>query len=72
MADTDKLKNDAERMKGQAKEHIGDATDNGSLEADGIGDQVKANLSQTGDDIKDALSGDDHNDADVDVDDDKV
>lgn len=47
-----------EDMKGKAKEAVGDMTDNESLEAEGHMDQAKANLKKTGDDIKDAVTGD--------------
>ena len=42
----DKISNKAEEVKGQAKESYGDATDNHKLEAEGKGDQAKANMKQ--------------------------
>jgi uncharacterized protein YjbJ (UPF0337 family) len=50
----DKVRNEAEEMKGRAKEGVGHATDNEQLEAEGKGDQVKANLKQAGEKVKDA------------------
>lgn len=55
MSGTDKMKNDAEETIGKGKEALGDATGNEDLEAEGKGDQVKANLKQAGDDVKDAF-----------------
>jgi uncharacterized protein YjbJ (UPF0337 family) len=37
----DKAKDKAEQLKGKAKEHFGDATDNESLENEGRADQLK-------------------------------
>lgn len=68
MPDMDEMKHDAERLKGKGKESIGDATDDGTLEADGVADQAKANLKQAGDDVKDAFSDDDDDALDDDKD----
>lgn len=53
----DDIKHNAENLVGKAKEGIGDATDNESLEAEGKGDQASANVKKAGDDIKDAVTG---------------
>ena len=51
----DKVDNQAEELKGKAKEGVGKATDDEQLAAEGKGDQVKANLKQAGEKIKDAF-----------------
>lgn len=51
----DKMKNTAQEKLGQAKEATGKATDDKDLEAEGKGDQVKGNLKQAGEKIKDAF-----------------
>jgi uncharacterized protein YjbJ (UPF0337 family) len=51
----DKIENKAEEMKGKLKEHAGKATDDPKLEAEGHGDQVKSNLKQAGEKIKDVF-----------------
>ena len=51
----DNIKHGAEETVGKAKEGLGKATDNEKLEAEGQGDQAKANLKQAGDDVKDAF-----------------
>ncbi len=51
----DKVRNEAEELKGKAKEGYGRATDDERLEAEGQGDQVKANLKQAGEKVKDAF-----------------
>jgi uncharacterized protein YjbJ (UPF0337 family) len=52
----DKIGNAAEDAKGKAKEGFGDATDNEKLQAEGQGDQTKANLKQAGENVKDAFT----------------
>lgn len=49
------IENKAEELKGAAKEHIGDATDNESMQAEGKADQAKANVKQAGENVKDAV-----------------
>jgi uncharacterized protein YjbJ (UPF0337 family) len=49
----DKISNKAEELKGQGKEHVGKAVDDPELEAEGHADQVKSNLKQAGEKIKD-------------------
>jgi uncharacterized protein YjbJ (UPF0337 family) len=51
----DKVDNKAEEYAGKVKEGVGRATDDEELEAQGKGDQVKANLKQAGEKIKDAF-----------------
>ena len=51
----DKVRNEAEDLGGQAKETYGKATDDERLEAVGKGDQVKANIKQAGEKVKDAF-----------------
>lgn len=51
----DKIENKAEELKGQAKEAWGEVTDDKRLEAEGKADQVKANLKQAGEKVKDAF-----------------
>ncbi len=55
MGADDKLSNAAESVKGKAKEHYGDATDNESMENEGRGDQAKSDLKQAGENVKDAF-----------------
>lgn len=52
----DKISNQAEELKGKAKEAFGDATDNERLQAEGQADQAKANTKQAGENVKDAAS----------------
>jgi uncharacterized protein YjbJ (UPF0337 family) len=51
----DKVRNEAEELKGKAKERYGDLTDDERMEAEGKGEQVKANLKQAGEKVKDAF-----------------
>jgi uncharacterized protein YjbJ (UPF0337 family) len=55
MSDLDKAKNKAEELGGKAKEGIGKATGDESLEAEGNVDQTKGNLKQAGEKVKDAF-----------------
>jgi uncharacterized protein YjbJ (UPF0337 family) len=52
----DKLGNKAEEAVGKVKEGAGEATDDKSLEAEGKGDQAKADVKQAGEKVKDAVS----------------
>jgi uncharacterized protein YjbJ (UPF0337 family) len=52
----DKMDNKSEELGGKVKEGVGKATDDEYLEAEGKGDQVKANLKQAGENVKDAFS----------------
>jgi uncharacterized protein YjbJ (UPF0337 family) len=49
----DKMRDKAQEMKGKAKEAAGKATDNEQWEAEGKADQVKGNLKQAGEKVKD-------------------
>lgn len=51
----DKMKHEAEDLKGKAKEKLGDATDNESMQAEGLVDQAKAKAKKTVDDVKDTF-----------------
>jgi uncharacterized protein YjbJ (UPF0337 family) len=55
MGTDDKMANQGEGMLGKAKEKLGDATDNKDLQAEGKGDQSKADLKQAGEKVKDAF-----------------
>jgi uncharacterized protein YjbJ (UPF0337 family) len=55
MSTGDKIDNKAEELKGKAKEGVGRATDDPELEAEGKADQVKGNLKQAGEKIKDVF-----------------
>ena len=55
MSATDKIKNSAEEMSGKAKQHVGGATGDRSLEAEGDKDQAKGNLKNAGENVKDAV-----------------
>lgn len=51
----DKMGNKAEDLSGKAKEGIGRATDNESLEAEGRADQSKSDIKQAAEKVKDAF-----------------
>ena len=51
----DKIKNAVEDATGKGKEATGKATDNERLEAEGKGDQAKADVKQAGEKVKDAF-----------------
>jgi uncharacterized protein YjbJ (UPF0337 family) len=51
----DKIEHGAEEAKGKIKEGTGKATDDERLEAEGQGEQSKANVKQAGDDVRDAF-----------------
>jgi uncharacterized protein YjbJ (UPF0337 family) len=55
MGNDDKMANKGEGMLGKAKEKLGDATDNESLQAEGKNDQSKADVKQAGEKVKDAF-----------------
>lgn len=57
MSGSDKVENAAEEAKGKGKEAWGKMTDDEKLEAEGKGDQTKANLKQAGENVKDAFKG---------------
>jgi uncharacterized protein YjbJ (UPF0337 family) len=55
MATTDKAKNSAQQAKGKVKEATGTVTGNDKLQAKGKSDQMKGNLKQAGEKVKDAF-----------------
>jgi uncharacterized protein YjbJ (UPF0337 family) len=55
MGTDDKVRNEAQDLKGQAKEAWGDATDDEQLQAEGKSDQAKSDLKQAGEKVKDAF-----------------
>ena len=55
MGQGDKIGNAGEDAAGTVKQATGKATGNESLEAEGKGDQVSANVKQAGEKIKDAV-----------------
>ncbi len=54
MGIADKISNSSEDAKGNAKEAVGDATDDEQMQAEGKTDQGKADMKQTGEKAKDA------------------
>lgn len=56
MSGKDKIKNKAEEVAGSAKEAAGNATGDSDLEGEGKVDQIKADLKQAGEKIKDAVT----------------
>ena len=55
MSGMDKFKNKTEELGGKGKEHLGKATGDEQLEAEGHGDQAKGNLKQAGEKVKDVF-----------------
>ena len=55
MSGIDKIKNKAQELTGQGKEHVGGATGNEDLQAEGHKDQAAGNLKQAGENIKDVF-----------------
>ena len=55
MGTDDKMRNQGEDLLGKAKEKLGQATDDESLEAEGRREQAKADLKQAGEKVKDAF-----------------
>jgi len=55
MSGSDKIDNAAQDAAGKAKEAVGKVTDDEKLEAEGKGDQVKADIKQAGEKVKDAF-----------------
>ena len=55
MSGLDKLKNKAQELGGDAKEHVGKATGDEQLEAEGHKDQAAGNLKQAGEKVKDVF-----------------
>jgi uncharacterized protein YjbJ (UPF0337 family) len=55
MGMTDKLKDKAQAAQGEAKQKMGEATDNEQWQVEGKADQMKGNLKQAGEKVKDAF-----------------
>jgi uncharacterized protein YjbJ (UPF0337 family) len=55
MTNKNKVKNSAQIVKGKVKSTTGKATGNGQLEVEGEADQMKGNLKQAGEKVKDAF-----------------
>jgi uncharacterized protein YjbJ (UPF0337 family) len=55
MGASDKVNNEAQNLAGKAKQGVGRATGNESMQAEGQVDQDKANLKQAGENVKDAF-----------------
>ena len=55
MGDQDKLKNTADTKLGEAKEAMGKASGDEDLQNEGKADQMKGNLKQAGEKVKDAF-----------------
>ncbi|MEU8895774.1 CsbD family protein [Nocardia sp. NPDC048505] len=55
MSTADKAQNKADELAGKAKEKFGEATDDQDLKNEGKGDQVKSNLKDAGEKVKDAF-----------------
>jgi uncharacterized protein YjbJ (UPF0337 family) len=55
MTDKDKAKNLTQITKGKVKETVGRSTGDDNLEADGKADQMKGNMKQAGEKVKDAF-----------------
>jgi uncharacterized protein YjbJ (UPF0337 family) len=53
----DKIDNKMEDLGGKAKEGVGRATGDEELQAQGEGDQMKSDLKQAGEKVKDAFKG---------------
>jgi len=55
MATVDKAKNNTQRAKGKVKETVGRVTGDDNLQTKGKTDQMKGNLKQAGEKVKDAF-----------------
>ncbi|MFW6773275.1 CsbD family protein [Nocardioides sp. CPCC 205120] len=55
MGIADKAKNTVDDLGGKSKEHVGDATNDDELKAEGKKDQTKSSLKQAGENVKDAF-----------------
>ncbi|TXL63233.1 CsbD family protein [Aeromicrobium terrae] len=51
----DKIENTADKLTGEAKEKLGDATGDDEQKTEGKVDQTKADLKQAGENVKDAF-----------------
>lgn len=50
----DKARNEAERLKGKAKEWVGDKTGNERMQAEGVEEQASGRVKNAGEHLKDA------------------
>ena len=57
MSFADKLTNKMQELRGRVKRNTGEVTGDRSLQAEGRADEVKGNLKQAGQKIKDAFRG---------------
>jgi uncharacterized protein YjbJ (UPF0337 family) len=57
MSLTDKLRNKAQELRGRIKRNTGEVTGDRSLQAKGSADEMKGNMKQAGEKIKDAFRG---------------
>jgi len=55
MATSDKVKNTAQQAKGKVKETVGRASGDNKLRAEGKADQMRGNIKQAGEKLKDAF-----------------
>ena len=55
MSGIDKMKNKGQELGGKGKEGLGNATGDEELKTEGQADQVKGNLKQAGEKVKDAF-----------------
>ncbi|MBW3639767.1 MAG: CsbD family protein [Actinobacteria bacterium] len=55
MSAIDKAKNKGQELSGQGKEHVGKATGDESMEAEGNKDQASGNVKQAGEKVKDVF-----------------
>ena len=55
MSVSDKFRNMTQELRGRAKQRTGEATGNRRLQREGRADQVKGDLKQAGEKIKDAM-----------------
>lgn len=56
MGNADKIGNEAEKLVGQGKEALGEATNDEQLEAEGKGDQAEAGLKKAAEKVKDTVN----------------
>jgi uncharacterized protein YjbJ (UPF0337 family) len=57
MSFADKFTNKVQELRGRVKRNTGEVTGDRSLQAEGRADEVKGNLKQAGENIKDAFRG---------------
>jgi uncharacterized protein YjbJ (UPF0337 family) len=55
MGTDDKIENKTEELAGQAKETVGDATDDEDLQVEGKAEKAKGSLKHAGEKVKDAF-----------------